>query len=648
LTNLTPSMRLKVNRDTFFLPEANNSVYFRNNSSSFRMEGTSIDKWVEKLLPMFNGDYTLADITKGLQGPYRNRVFEIADALYRNGYVRDVSQDHPHQLAEAILKKYGSQIEFLDSFGDSGAYRFQMYRGAKVLAIGSGPILVSLISALIESGLPKINVLLTNSVPTDTGRLIELENHARKTDPDVTVEVMKIENNGEGGWREIVKMFDSILYVSGDGNIAELRALHALCREEKKMFLPAISLQKVGFAGPLVHPDSEGCWESAWRRIHKTALAKDNHFDARSYVSEAMLANVIVFELFKQLTSMTSMAPSNQFYLLNLETMEGNWHAFIPHPLVAQGILAERVTDIDRKLENDRNKEQDNDLLLYFSQLTSEVTGIFHIWDEEDLNQLPLSQCYIQVVNPLSDGPAELMPKRICAGMTHREARRESGLTGIEEYVAGMEHLLFKSQPQIQELDSHNFIGVGTGESFAEAVNRGLQRCLDNELTNQMLNHKITAKRIQLSGIDDDHCLFYLRSITTLQGTAPIIALGEEVNGFPVVWLGFNGLWYGSVGLNLTLALRNAAQQALMKAQNNMTHTHTLEVSSIHLEVKVPKSVEIPKCEESAQYDILQSARMILKRNGKRLVVSELEVEPFLKGELLEVYGVLLQEEGSR
>ena len=58
MTNLTPSMRLKVKRDTFFLPDSNSGVYFRNNISSFRMEGQEIDQWIEKLVPMFNGKYS--------------------------------------------------------------------------------------------------------------------------------------------------------------------------------------------------------------------------------------------------------------------------------------------------------------------------------------------------------------------------------------------------------------------------------------------------------------------------------------------------------------------------------------------------------------------------------------------------------------
>ena len=46
---------------------------------------------------------------------------------------------------------------------------------------------------------------------------------------------------------------------------------------------------------------------------------------------------------------------------------------------------------------------------------------------------------------------------------------------------------------------------------------------------------------------------------------SPTIGLGEEVNGFPVIWVGTNDGWYGGVDLNITLALRKALQQALMK-----------------------------------------------------------------------------------
>jgi putative thiazole-containing bacteriocin maturation protein len=654
MTNLNASSRLKVKKDTFFLPDPNGGVYFRNNSSSFRMKGSTIYQWIEKLMPMFNGEHTLGELTDGLPAPYRNRVYEIGEMLYQNGFVRDVSQDRPHQLESRILKKYASQIEFLESFVDSGAFRFQVYRQAKVLAVGSGPFFISLVSALIESGLPKFHIMVTDSMPTNRLRLKELVENARKMDSEVAIEEIALQRgSGENSWREVVQPFEWILYVSQEDNVEELRALHAVCREEKKGFLPAIYLQQVGLAGPLVYPDSEGCWESAWHRIHRSALRKDRQLQTFSSTAGAMLANVIVFELFKKITGVTTSEQRNQFFLLDLETLEGDWHSFIKHPLMTAGcVAAELVQDLDLRLKQNSGCDDPGRLFHYFSQLTSAESGIFHIWEERGLKQLPLAQCCVQAVNPLSEGSAELLPDVVCAGLTHEEARREAGLTGIETYVSQMIDLLvmaFLNQEEgVGVIAPQEFIGVGAGETIAEGVCRGLQRCLDEELSKRQVDRREPIFRVRLGTVEDECCGFYLQALTTMHG-APTIGLGEKVSGFPVVWVGTSGRWYGSAGLNITMALRKALQQALMDAQNQETSLkiQALEVSSVLLKEKVPLRLEIPACEETTQLEFLQSAMQVLKRNSMRLLVFDLAIEPFLKEELAGVFGVLLREEES-
>ena len=89
MVNVHPSMCLKLKKGTFFMPEPS-SVYFRNNSGSFRMEGSTIHQWIEKLIPMYTGEYSLASLTDGLPQPYRDRVYEITDSLFTNGFLRDV------------------------------------------------------------------------------------------------------------------------------------------------------------------------------------------------------------------------------------------------------------------------------------------------------------------------------------------------------------------------------------------------------------------------------------------------------------------------------------------------------------------------------------------------------------------------------
>jgi putative thiazole-containing bacteriocin maturation protein len=637
MTNMNPSMRLKVKRDTFFLPDPNSGVFFRNNVSSFRMEGSMIDQWVEKLIPMFNGEYTLEYLTNGLPVAYRDRVFEIAEALYRNGFVRDVSQDRPHQLKEQVLKKYASQIEFVDNLLDSGGFRFQNYRQAKVLAVGSGPFFVSLVASLLDSGLPKFQMLITDSVQTNRQRLMELVAHARKTDPDVEIEEVTRNKQGESSWEEIVNPFDFILYVSEQDNVEELRLLHRVSKEEKKVFLPAICLKQAGLAGPFVQPDSKVCWESAWRRIHQSALIKDEEFSTSSATPGSMLANVIVFELFKDVTGVSEKEQKNKFFLLDLETLEGDWHSFIPHPLVTGQTSAKLVDDAEMRLAQGTERGDPGRLLLSFNQLTSKVTGIFRIWEEGDLKQLPLAQCRVQAVNPLAEGPAELLGDIVCTGLTHEEARREAGLSGIEAYVSQI----------VGSLDLPSEVEVGAGETFAESVGRGLQRWMDEELIKQSLEQEYSVFPVQLSTVEDERCDFYLQALSTLRG-APTIGIGEEVSGFPVVWVGTNDGWYGSVDLNITMALRNALQQAIFNVQNvdEFVMARSLEVSSMILDEKVPISIEIPACEERIQSENLLNAMEILERNGKQLFVYELELEPFLKEGLAGVFGVLVQEEG--
>ncbi|MFF2445759.1 putative thiazole-containing bacteriocin maturation protein [Neobacillus sp. NPDC058068] len=652
MAELNSSSRLKAKRDTFFLPDQKGGVYFRNNVSSFRMEGTTIYQWIEKLLPMFNGEQTLAALTEGLTPPYRNRVYEIGETLYKNGFVRDVSKDIPHQLNQQVLEKYASQIEFIENFSESGAYHFQVYRQAKVLIVGSGHILISLVAALIESGLPKLNVMVTDTVPTNRLRLNEMVEHAWKVDSDVEmVEVPYHKGAGENFWRGAVQHYDWILYVSQDRNVNELRNLNQVCKEENKAFLPAIYLEKVGLSGPLTYPESEGCFESAWRRIHQSFVQADERSRGFSSTSGATLANVSVFEFFKKVTGVADENQCNQIYLLDLETMEGDWLYFITHPFVTSKSYApELIEDLDERLKQESDRDEQQGLLLeYFSRLTSKEIGIFHTWEERNLPQLPLSQCYVQTVDPMSEGPAELQPEVVCSGLTHEEARRNAGLKGIEMYVSKMvDSHNFRVKNQTARTGANvaeGFIGIGSGETTAEAVCRGLQAFLDKELKSRKGDH--TVYRVPIGAIEDKKCRFYLKALTTLNGSSAI-GLKEDVLGFPVVCVRSNGHWYTGAGLNTTLALRDTLQQALFDAQNQINSVERQEKKSMRYLEKSETKLNIPSFEEMTQLELLQSSIQVLNSNNKQLYVYDLSLEPFLKQGLAGVYGVQVREGASQ
>lgn len=620
------STRLKMKRDTFFLPDSTGNVYFRNNVSSFHMKGQSINQWIEKLTPMFNGEYTLGALTDGLPEPYKERVFEIASILYENGFAKDISEDQAHQLQEHVCQKYASQIEFLNNCGDSGAYRFQRYRQSNVLAVGSGAFFLSLVSALLESGVSTLYMMITNVEGTNTERLQELIQHGRDSDSEVSVQ--EIAFTGErDSLLQSIQPFDCILYVSSEDDIEELRMFHHICKEENKMFFPAFCMNGIGFAGPLVHAENDACWESAWRRIHQSVFPLDQKTHARSSTAEALLANVSVFECFKKMTGVTKSSETNRFFLLNLETLEGDWHSFLPHPFVKESINIEPLEDFDVVAEESDNS---NEEILRLHPFISKESGIFHIWEEGNLKQLPLAQCRIQVTDLLSGGPAHLLPEIVCSGFTHTEARCEAGLRGIEAYAA---HII--ETPQC--------IGVGAGVTKIQCVYRGLQHYLDQELKMRM-NETDAISQIYLEKVEDERIQFYSEALTTMCG-APFIALGEPLHNFPVVWVCVQDRWYANVGFNTSIAMQRSLEQALAAVQNNTEIEG--ESPIVSLQEHEPMFITVSSFEDVKQRDILQSALQVLHKQNKQLCLFDVTLGEEWEEHIAGIVTVSLREEDA-
>jgi putative thiazole-containing bacteriocin maturation protein len=636
MTTVKPSSRLKVKRDTFFVPDPNGGVYFRNNVSTFRLEGRTIYQWIEKLLPLFNGEQTLGDLTEGLTIPYRERVYELSEVLLKNGFVRDLSLDQPHHLSRQVLENFASQIEFIENFSDSAAHRFEKYRQTKPLVIGSGGMVISLVSSLLESGISQCDVMVNESASDCQEQLQKLAQNVRSMDAEVHfIEGLYQKEQGEDFWRETIRPYDWILYVA-EGSIEPLMELNQLCKQERKAFIPAVCLERVGLAGPLVIPDEEACFESAWRRLHQTALKRTERLQNLSSAATSLLTNVAVFEFFKRVTGISAPNQCNQIYLLNLETLEGEWQSFITHPLAAaKEISPKLVEDLDEilKIEIERNEPPPH-ILESFYLLTSEDTGIFHTWEEKSLSQLPLAQCYVQAVDPLSKGPAKLLQEAVFGGFTHQEAQREAGLAGIEMYVTRW----MDGAANI----TGGFLGIGAGETAAEAVCRALQAYLDEGLRNRMAEKQSISYRLKMGRIEDRRCRFYFHALTTLNGV-PSIGMEEELFGFPVIWIRSKGRLYTKVGLNTTFALRSALKEALLDAQNEVkVSTRQTPEGAVFLKLNESK-LEIPSCEDITHIELLRSSIQVIKQANKHLDVYDLAFEPFLKEELGGVFGVQLR-----
>ncbi|WP_198162720.1 putative thiazole-containing bacteriocin maturation protein [Halobacillus mangrovi] len=643
MSNVRPSMRFKVKKGTFFMPEPNGSVYFRNNSGSFRMEGSTVYQWVEKLIPMLNGEHSLASLTDGLPALYRDRVYEITESLYSNGFLRDVSKDRPHELQPHVVENFASQIEYLESFGDSPAYRFEHYRQQRILAIGEGSMLLSLVSSLLHSGMARFHALITNPEKTNTSRLQELEEAARKTDPDVSIEVLEKQNQGTILWKKQVEPFDAVIYVSKEGNIEELQRITKACKKKGVSFAPGLCLDGIGVAGPFVSPDADSSWDSAWRNIPQSLL-NDTHTE-NSSTGFSMLANVLVFELFKKMTEVNEAHHHDHMFVLNMETLEGRWHSFKPHPLVTKNISTKHVDHIlDEKSPSEQRDP--NELFYYFSELAASPLGIFQKWEEGALPQLPLAQCEIQVADIHSKGPAEPHPSLIIAGITHEEVRREAGMIGIEQYVQPLKKEILKSIEDQTSAPLH----LGAGETLIEATCRALKKLIQYEWKCDTQPQTEHITKVEINEIEDDHCRYYWQALSTMNNI-PQLGIGKDGYGFPVMWFKTEGhQWRGCVGLTKTLALREALLLALREAHNDTAafFDQLPPSSSISFKKEASQTLDVPLCDSESHFEVLHAAKKRLEDHHKKLFPVKVLMDTFEKDRMITICGVSLGEEENR
>lgn len=502
------------------------------------------------------------------------------------------------------------------------------------LVVGSGPILLSLAESWYEFGLSKLTVYVTNKEPVDTRKLKGFCEHAHGRETEASLKIMAASGDEDLNWRAIVRPFQFILYVAEHGDLDELLELQNACLAERRQMLPAILIRGMVMAGPLLNYDGNGRWESAWRRIHSSVFPESRYEERLSMAAAGVLSNLLVHEWHKAVTAKNDADCRTQCFLLDPVTLTGGWHRVLSHPLVCGFEAARPVENIEIHLEDNDARGNPQEWFSALNQLTSAVTGIFHVWEEADLIQLPLAKCLVQPADLLSEEPTPLLPAIIRSGLTHEEARRESGLAGLEAYAARMIPLMFSSLTSHQQQG----INIGAGDDLAEAVGRGFRACLAKELSKRTLSHEPTVQRIVCTQIKDVRCQYYLQALSIIEGE-PVIAAGEPLLGFPVVWVNRGSSWYGSADLSFTLALR----QSLQKALENREYT---SVSAVIWRDNESRENPVIDSDPFSYSFLTQSAVRTLKKHHKRLEVFNIPSESLWGISPFVIYGVSLGEEG--
>src|SRR5882762_3188487 len=109
---LAQNIRPKFNADTCYIL-VSDGVYLRSNHSGLILKGKSLYCLLEHLVPNLNGNYTLEEITEGLDADRKRMVTNLIEKLLAHHFLKDASQDQLHTLRPTELETYSSDITFI-------------------------------------------------------------------------------------------------------------------------------------------------------------------------------------------------------------------------------------------------------------------------------------------------------------------------------------------------------------------------------------------------------------------------------------------------------------------------------------------------------------------------------------------------------
>lgn len=449
-------MRPKLKGDTFYIPTPD-GVYLNNNHGPLKMKGKVIYRWIERLAPYLNGAYTLEEITQGLSEEKRAMVTQLITLLHDKGFIKDVATDHPHTLSAVEEQLYAPEIAFIDSFVDSAAFRFERYRECRLLLIGSGLSLTALVSANLKSGVRQIAVLTTDECATDQRRHEEyLHLYNQQGSRQELLEVKSPCWQEEAEVAAAIQAFDVIIFASDRPMLARARMLTKLCRVQQKIFIPAVIVDNYAWIGPLLHPETRGCWECSWLRLQAHLAEPRAQFSAYSLQDQpavlpsrfiamptaAIIANELSFEIFKYLSGVGALETEARLLSVDLETLQIQRHAFQPHPLCTtcqthEAPTAEQFRATISQVEQGSPIEQEV-LSKQIATCFESHCGLFISLAEQDFIQLPLNISQVTISNPMAQEKLRLPIITTGAGTDISTSRWQATQRACEIYAASL------------------------------------------------------------------------------------------------------------------------------------------------------------------------------------------------------------------
>ncbi|MET7468036.1 TOMM precursor leader peptide-binding protein [Micromonospora sp. NPDC005686] len=363
-------MRAKL-RDDLLYVAVENGVYMETGRGSTEITGGSAYQLVAQLAPHLDGSRTLDELTGGLPPAQQRLVADMVGMLVRRGFARDLDAESPHGLLDWELDRYRQAISYAEHVADAPVHRFEAFRNARVLLVGAGAPLHSLVQTLFDLGLRAATVMETGEEPADDEAYQRILDRCRDGDPTVTLTRVPDATAGpEAALTAVFGGFDAVLHCTG----RELagRAV-AVTRAARAAGIPALHAVPNGdsvWVGPSSGDVAAGCWECGVRAAHGTGPAgatlalldrPEHRSEQLTAPMAALIGGILGFVHFRAAIGGPGAAP-NIMTRLDLDSGQTSGHPLGAHPRcgscaerTAPTPLAERVATVAGRTPIDRD-----------------------------------------------------------------------------------------------------------------------------------------------------------------------------------------------------------------------------------------------------------------------------------------------------
>jgi hypothetical protein len=529
---------LKLRAGTTFVA-VDNGVLLRNSRGSYIVMGKGAYALIRRLFALLDGSRTTDQICGGLSGKNRAVVERQLAALIERGFVKPLADDR-QRVPPWASDLYGEQLEFLDDVVEDPWPAFLVFRRQRILCVGSGLLLRSLLVPLAEYGAADVCVLSKDS---DDRPLDELLRALAKRDAHSRF--------FRGTDSDLASLEQDVILVALERD--QSQEVARLCKSARANDIPVGVVLPIGrmlLAASFLRPSA--CWCCTYRSLFIGAAEEAT---PPPPTAMALACNHLVHALFLHSTGASGDAAA--IATVDSDSLVVRLHRMpSPHPACERhgrreaapwGEETNSPVRPDLPSSNDSSSlgELQNSIALRISGLVDKVVGPLIAVGEDDLPQLPLSACRC-VARALSSTPARPDSFAIvCRGPSARESRNQATLFAIERLARGV-----VDQPGI---------ATGAGWSSMEARYRALlQLTLDWAHTSAQLEAvRPFSEGNRCSALIAD---YFLETLSSAFIVPTLVAYAIAPTGFTVARLVTST---GDIAFGAGVALDSACTNAL-------------------------------------------------------------------------------------